>query len=440
MLGRWDTHPLTDLTGLFVAWKAFLLAIAAGTSVGPRYDTSGSLLDLGRHGAPALPLLVQRLMSWDAFYFVQTARRGYLFEQEWAFGTGLPILINSIQKGLGFFGLGRDAVDAAVVAVAVANLSHLLAVLALYRLAKVLTRGDRKLAFVAACLHVLSPAGVFLCAPYAESTFALLTFAGYLAFCAGVLSGSCAARAALTVASGALFGLATAFRSNGVLNGVLFAVFALDAAGRLVRKRPSSRSLPALVDLAALGLGGVLVAAGTVAPQYVAYRRFCVQGAASSALGAREWCGHRVPSIYHFVQEYYWDNGFLRYWKTSNIPLFVMAGPTVLVLLRSGVVTLSQPRAAEGGRPPREAQQLLDVLWCMAASQVALAVLAVLNHHVQIVARISSGLPLWYLWLARRVLLEAKAGRPAAANNMVMFMLMYAPIQAALFGAFLPPA
>src|SRR3954469_25581512 len=86
-------HPLRTLIAAFSAWKLVLLAIAVGSCVGDAYDTSGRLVVLG-NGDSSRSLgfpgqLASRFASWDAIYYVSTARRGYRFEQEWAFGTAL---------------------------------------------------------------------------------------------------------------------------------------------------------------------------------------------------------------------------------------------------------------------------------------------------------------------------------------------------------------
>ena len=86
--------PYTPLTATFLAWKAVLFAIAAGSRVGPTYDTSSGLLV---PGSP--PTFLTRLSSWDAIYFLRAAERGYLFEQEWAFGSALPNCISLIIRG-----------------------------------------------------------------------------------------------------------------------------------------------------------------------------------------------------------------------------------------------------------------------------------------------------------------------------------------------------
>ncbi len=104
-------HAYRSLAAVFVAWKAALLAIAVLAScAGPAYDTSADLLEAAGAGvdaywprAPghAIPSggVVSRLSSWDAIYFVQVARRGYLYEQEWAFGAGLPTAVVLLQRG-----------------------------------------------------------------------------------------------------------------------------------------------------------------------------------------------------------------------------------------------------------------------------------------------------------------------------------------------------
>lgn len=86
--------PHTTLTATFLASKTFLFAIAAGSRVGPTYDTSSGLLVPG-----STPTFLTRLSSWDAIYFLRAAERGYLFEQEWAFGSALPNCISLIIRG-----------------------------------------------------------------------------------------------------------------------------------------------------------------------------------------------------------------------------------------------------------------------------------------------------------------------------------------------------
>ena len=187
----------------------------------------------------------------------------------------------------------------ALAAIAISNAAHLLSALVLYRLGRVVWR-DHTLSLVAALLHVLSPAGLFLSAPYAESSFALLSFTGYLLFALGCRAESRPFRRdGYTVLAGVLFGLATAFRSNGILNGIPFAWEVIRHLPRLAQ-----RPLDTTRRLFALGVGGVCVAAGSLGPQVAAWLRFC--SGASGATPARPWCRGYLPSIYAFVQSHYW--------------------------------------------------------------------------------------------------------------------------------------
>jgi GPI mannosyltransferase 2 len=95
-------RPVQNLVVLCVAWKLLLLFIAV-FSPGPGYDTSASLFSLNAAEGRQLPLATQyilgKLTRWDAIYFVKIADRGYVFEQEWAFGWGFTRLISLCAAG-----------------------------------------------------------------------------------------------------------------------------------------------------------------------------------------------------------------------------------------------------------------------------------------------------------------------------------------------------
>lgn len=97
-------HPVQALVGSFAAWKSLLLLLAVA-SPGPGYDTSTDLFlrDHGAAGQTPLPFIpyriVDRLTRWDAIYFVKSASRGYVYEQEWAFSWGYTRLIAFVTAG-----------------------------------------------------------------------------------------------------------------------------------------------------------------------------------------------------------------------------------------------------------------------------------------------------------------------------------------------------
>lgn len=98
-----QSRELRLLVQLFVLWKALLLLVACA-SPGPGYDTSTKVLfsAISTTGGAndELPVwltyLPSKLVRWDAFYFVPIAQRGYVHEQEWAFGWGFSKLISLV--------------------------------------------------------------------------------------------------------------------------------------------------------------------------------------------------------------------------------------------------------------------------------------------------------------------------------------------------------
>ncbi|KAL7929070.1 GPI mannosyltransferase 2 [Trichoderma chlorosporum] len=430
-----EYRPLHSLITVFTAWKAFLLAIALGTTVSQDYDTSTSLFFQSLYGSSAnASALARRLTRWDALYFMKAARDGYVYEQQWAFGAALPLSVRGLLwlvKPLTHL-LGKDDAPLEPVAAMIfTTLCHLLAVLALHRLTLVLF-GNKTLAYVAAVLHILSPAGLFLSAPYGESPFACLSFIGNLLFAMGVQpSAGVGKRSLAFLGAGISFGLATAFRSNGLISGLLFAAEAVKCVLAFFRQPSFSR----VVLLASLIIGGLSIAAGSVVPQTVAWFRYCKVDLADAE--PRPWCSRLIPSIYTFVQEHYWNNGFLRYWTPNQLPMFILASPVLTLLLKSGVPVIRNWGQTLSRSTPVVAGSYHDFVLTLAVIQTLVAVLAITNFHVQIITRLASGYPVWYWWVANSL---SNGETRKMGSVVVVFMVMYAGIQGGLFASFMPPA
>lgn len=187
----------------------------------------------------------------------------------------------------------------------IANASHFLAVLLLYELSlRIFGRGPKggNLALVTAGLHIVSPAGIFLSAPNAESPFAVLHILGILSYTESFLckrNGATIRSDLFLLLSGASIGVATALRSNGLISGFYFFYDAVLEGSQVVQ---GSISLMRIRKLAVIVISGFLVALGFVLPQIVAYQEYC----GSKSLEQRPWCSAMPPSIYTFVQEHYW--------------------------------------------------------------------------------------------------------------------------------------
>ena len=191
------------------------------------------------------------------------------------------------------------------VGVALSHLAHYLSVLALYRLSiNVFGRQgptQKLICFISAFLHIISPAGAFLSAPYGEPLFSILNISGLYLYSSSFLddrAGKKFTREAKLLGAAVLFAVATTVRSNGILSGFLFAY---DAVWQLRRVFCHGLSWDVVVRLGAIVVGGCVVALGFVLPQVVAYTTYCLPDST-----ARPWCQWTIPSIYGWVQEQYW--------------------------------------------------------------------------------------------------------------------------------------
>lgn len=108
----------------------------------------------------------------------------------------------------------------------------------------------------------------------------------------------------------------------------------------------------------------------------------------------------------------------------------------------ASVGSSSRDRAAAAGLPADSFVQ--RYLRRLAVPQAILAVLALSNFHVQIINRISSGYPLWYLAVAAmtadRAPVHLSRNVYVRSETVVRLMIMYAIVQTGLFASFLPPA
>lgn len=322
------THmPVRLLFVLFVLWKAILF-FAILCSPGPGYDTSTTLLeltnavpnnktDLLSSARPLSPPLF-KLVRWDAIYFSQLSQRGHVFEQEWAFGVGLSRSVSFITSRMWIYAQTLSITDQAVIshltgtslalqevtiAIVLSHVTHFLTVLLLYALCRRILRSSgassTSTSTIAAALHIISPAGAFLSAPYSESLFSTLNFLGFYLYLDGRISGGILGDFEAVLA-GFCLGCATVVRSNGLLGGLLFLYDVVLQALDLLR---SGVTINRMRKLIAVGAGGLLVGIGAFLPQYEAYRRFCEDAVKQDR---RPWCDSMFPSIYGWVQQHYW--------------------------------------------------------------------------------------------------------------------------------------
>ena len=130
--------------------------------------------------------------------------------------------------------------------------------------------------------------------------------------------------------------------------------------------------------------------------------------------------------------------GLFRYWTLSNLPLFLLAAPALVILSYSAIDLMYAPRLLSTVKPKSsEKVSLRDktTVVALALPQLLIAILALTSYHVQIITRLSSGYPLWYIWLASRM-----ESRARMTQITIRWMVVYALLQAGLYAGFLPPA
>ncbi|XP_023558846.1 GPI mannosyltransferase 2 isoform X3 [Octodon degus] len=279
--------------------------------------------------------LLGGLSRWDAEHFLFIAEHGYLYEHNFAFFPGFPLtLLVGTELLRPLRGLLSQRSCLLISVASLNSLFSVLAALALHDLGCLVLHCPHQ-ALYAALLFCLSPANVFLAAGYSEPLFAFLTFSAM-----GQLERG------RSWMSGLLFALATGVRANGLVSvGFLlhsqcrgFFSFVMLNPQRQFLKLVSSMCLSVLT----LSLPFALF-------QYYAYTQFCLPGPARSIpeplvqlaveKGYRitegnepPWCSWDLPLIYSYIQDVYWNVGFLRYYELKQTPNFLLAAPVAILV------------------------------------------------------------------------------------------------------------
>ncbi|XP_048358153.1 GPI mannosyltransferase 2 [Sphaerodactylus townsendi] len=290
--------------------------------------------------------LLGGLSRWDAEHFLFIAEHGYIYEHNCAFFPLFPLSLRAAARTVLWPLQGFLCIRSRLL-LSAALLNTLFSVLAswvLYELGCVVLRCRRQ-AFLSAILFCITPANVFMAAAYSESMFALLAFGAMWQLEKGRLW-----------TSTLLFSLASGVRSNGVIN----AGFLVYAQAKCFVSRLQAGSgvalllilgqLPTLIVCLALMCASVLLPFALF--QFYAYFWFCSGNIGSEYVvprpllqlavdlgyhlaflnGAKpSWCSWDYPMVYAYIQDAYWNVGFLKYYEAKQIPNFLLAAPTIVL-------------------------------------------------------------------------------------------------------------
>lgn len=283
--------------------------------------------------------LVGGFRRWDAHHYLHIAQYDYTFEHSLAFYPLFPFVINILTTPathlLPFLSFRELAL---VIAIALNVFFFVQATHTLYNLT--VHHHNKHHAAVAVLLFCLNPASIFFTAPYTESLFAWLSFSVML------------------YASQRRYGAAVwplcasiACRSNGFINlGFVLFFGAMDWLAELHRtfKNREFRWKQHTVVLKVLGVMAATLLTFFLI-QYYQYYKFCVQiqpnipaflrehatarGYIVSGDTFAEWCDWTVPIAFSYVQNHYWNVGFLQYYEWKQVPNFLLALPIVIVMI-----------------------------------------------------------------------------------------------------------
>lgn len=276
------------------------------------------------HRHPSHNTIIETLLggfdNWDSEYFIHIAQHGYTSLQTNAFFPLYPTLMWLVGKTLLFlFNIALSDRSLFLFSGVLINfIAFPMSALALYTLTVLLTN-NYQLSFFSGLFFCFNPASVFMSAVYTETLFALFTFVGF-----------CLLTSKWYNFASVLFALASATRSNGITLAAFIAYCQLIELYHVWQKNKSWLELtPLLLKKALMTMVQCFV---VVVPfiifQFYGYWQYCIQS--SDVKDHYSWCYRRFPMPYSYIQEHYWNVGFLRYFHLKQIPNFLLALPMIL--------------------------------------------------------------------------------------------------------------
>lgn len=374
---------------------------------------------------------LEGLSKWDAQYFLEISHDGYTREQHIAFMPLFPTLISTFRRiifndrvnssSLSLVDVThpfefdmRRYVQSITIGVILNNIVLFpIASISLFSLTKVLRRGDVSYAKEVVWWFCFNPASIFFSACYSESLFAAITFFSLYLIeskslkyrekedsndyqplqCLNRLSYIC-------LTSTILLAFSTATRSNGLIAiGFICYQFILKYIPLVFQERLGwtikyyiLTVFELLQDLLFVLMSGLIIASGYVLFQIYSYLEFCntdrIQLRGKLA-NIPVWCDSPFPHPYQHVQAKYWDVGPFRYYKTKQLPNFLLALPMATLVL-CGCLTKSRELAKLFNR-----KELLPYY----IEAVALVIFSGITINVQVITRlVASTCPALY-WI-----------------------------------------
>lgn len=282
-------------------------------------------------------VLLGGFRRWDAEYFLHISEHGYTYENTLPFFPLYPLCIKLIRFGVinvtPFFSVKALSM---LIGIVLNVIFFAKAANTLYELGRKVLRDQRK-AEIATVLFCFNPASIFFTAPYSESLYSWLSFSVMLKCFEDINSVLIIVPLSLSILC----------RSNGLINIGFFVYY---GAKKMFSQSTVLSFITVLLKLISIL---IIIAFHFGLMQVYNYYLFCLKKsfnfpdfikdfAVQNNLvlagnrtndSVSPWCSSNLPISYSYVQEHYWDVGFLQYYKFKQIPNFLLAMPIVLIIL-----------------------------------------------------------------------------------------------------------
>jgi len=256
--------------------------------------------------------------NWDSIYFNHITTTGYTYEQMLAFMPAYPYIVTMATK---LIYLPNEVFYIQIIGFVLNLFLFPMACYYLFQLT-ILVSNDTNMASIATIGFIFNPANIFLMSSYSESFFVCLQFAllyymeskSYFIACV-------------------LINITMITRFNGVIN-IFFLIHYL-LKHKLEGRKDNSivTLLLTVLELRfVVKLAVYLIASFTlfILWHVYVYSTYCKQSYPTG-----HWCNWKIPLSYAYIQQNYWNVGFLRYYELKQLPNFVLAFPVMLLLLRA---------------------------------------------------------------------------------------------------------
>lgn len=264
--------------------------------------------------------LLQPFTRWDAAHYLNIALHGYVKDYQFAFYPLFPSLISWCSAvPLPWL----SPMEASILLILLWNIiAFVLSALVLSALLRKMGLSE-PVADLACLCFVFNPASVFFSSIYTESTYALLAWSGMLFW-----------DDSFTLSTACLL-LASCTRSNGSLNTVIIAGMGCQA---LLKDRRPVRFIGTVLKISISVLSCILPG---VLFNLCAYQQLCQIPAAH-----KELCGEGpIQTPYGYLQEKYWNVGFLKFYELKQIPNFFLGLPVLVFGCFAVIYHLDQVRS-----------------------------------------------------------------------------------------------